>query len=115
MYLYTEYRGVPEGMYMEYRDCISLYLEYKLSMSCDTESPDDDLYDVTTTIHIHTQSHFRLYSSRRTNYPGRVGKLALHNRNQTGGQFMMDGTAIPTFWQAISHHQSTQAKMEVNP
>ena len=34
---------------------------------------------VTTTIHIHMQSLFRLYSSRRTNYPGRVGKLALHN------------------------------------
>ena len=28
--------------------------------------------------HIHMQSCYHLYSSRRTNYPGRVGKLALH-------------------------------------
>ena len=41
-YLYTVYRGVHRV-----QDCISLYAEYKLSMSHDTESPqpDDDLYD----------------------------------------------------------------------
>ena len=64
-------------------------------MNYDTESPqlDDDLYDVAeslqsyiqTTIQayndIHMQSRFRLYSSRKTNYPGRVGKLAFHNND----------------------------------
>ena len=67
--MYAEYKNVPihrvqgctqsTGVYTEYRggeECISLYTEYKLSMSYDTESsqPDDDLYDrwVTTTIHI---------------------------------------------------------------
>ena len=34
------------------QDYISLYVEYKLFMSCDTESlrPDDDLYDVTESL-----------------------------------------------------------------
>ena len=48
-YLYTGYRGVhrAQGMYTEYRNCISLYMEIKLSMSYDNESPqpNDDLYD----------------------------------------------------------------------
>ena len=35
------------GLYMEYGGCISLYAEYELSMSYDTESPqpDNNLYD----------------------------------------------------------------------
>ena len=50
---------------------------------------DDGLYDAVEsvqpcngtldTLDIHIQFRFRLYSSRRTNYLGRVGKLALHN------------------------------------
>ena len=41
-YLYTEYRGVHR-----IRECASLYMEYKLSVRYDMESPqpDDDLYD----------------------------------------------------------------------
>ena len=61
--MYAEYKNVPVhrvrgytrsmGIVHEVRDCtcISLYAEYKLTMSYDTESPqpDNDLYDTKST------------------------------------------------------------------
>ena len=46
--MYTEYKNVPV---QRVQKCISLYTEYKLTMSHDTESPqpDDDLYDTEST------------------------------------------------------------------
>ena len=41
---------------------------------------------------IHMQSRFRSYSSRRTNYPRRVGKLALHNSTQFTSYSLLWGT-----------------------
>ena len=48
--MYVEYKNLPvRGMGNVHGvwDCISLYVEYKLSMSYDTKSsqPDDDLHD----------------------------------------------------------------------
>ena len=51
--MYVEYKNVPvhrvQGLHIEYGDCTrsmevyteygSVYAEYKLTMSCDTESP----------------------------------------------------------------------------
>ena len=96
MSLYMDDRGVCgvyAGIVCRVQDCISLYAEYKLSMCYDTESPqiDYDLYDVAESLQPYIHTSIRMIMmisnpvsvyivlSRRTNYPGRVRKLALHN------------------------------------
>ena len=103
LYLYIELgnvRGVQErtctqstGVYTKYRECtrrrrlckfvIGLQAFYELWHRVLSTRWCSVWHWVTTTIHIHMQSHFCLYtfSSRRTNYPGKVEKLVLHNNN----------------------------------
>ena len=94
-----EYKNIPvhrvQGCTQSIRnvhrvwDCISLYAEYKLFVSYDTSHLNQMMICMTLSCYnnIHMQSHFRLCSSRGSNFPGIVGKLTLHNSNYIGNLY----------------------------
>ena len=85
--MYAEYKDVPvhrvqactwsTGILHRVRECITLYAEYTSFLCAMTTSHLNQMMIYMTLHHynhIHMQSHYCLYSSCRTNYPGRVGK-----------------------------------------